>query len=1065
MRIIGLFLFFFLPVHLFPQSSNIQIINSKNGLSQNTVYNIVQDLDGYLWFSTEDGLNRYDGYSMSVYRHDTDDSLSLKENLISFIEVDHDGNIWVGNSNFFQILFRYHQSFFTPSNFRNESDKKLVIQAILPMTETQCLVATNDGLFLYSLQNDEFKSIALPDQLIPYRLFKLSENLIWISTGTGLLEFRPSDQRISELPAQFPEFIKRSPINFVKKATSGDLWISPTELGLFIVSEQGLLKNKFTEKTGLLGSTVYSMGEDRQGNMWVSLYPNGIQEISSDGKILSTFSGQNTHHKLPTNMVYKLFIDRSNILWMGSDGSGVLKLDLNFRDFKQISISPDALSHSDISHISFSNSGDMWVGYFDGGITILSKNKRPIHLNKKSSPLALASDQITFIAKMPTGEMLISYSDGEMEILPPQLDREKQEIKTNTEKGKYSFPSSFSISHFTDQRGLFWVMHDEGMAYWNEKERRFINEIFPEKFKDQIQANGFYTMTQNTEGVYGLGSSIGFYLYDREKQSMSFFSHKKGDKKSLSFSGVYSLGVDQYDRFWVGTSNGLNLFNSEDSTFTQFLPQIGLPNACIYSIISDEQSSMWVATNNGISKVTYDKTGVVEMINFDTSYGLPSDEFNQFSVYRDSVSGILYFGGVNGIAVFHPSQITKNNHEPILTLSKFSKSNKEIPLVSILNNMEPIIIYPKEHFFEFEFSGIEFTNPLKNKYQFQLVGIDDDYIDLGTRRFISFSNLSADTYELRVRASNSHGVWTSQPLTIAFQVLPPFYLTKWAYGIYVISLLLCIYGLVHHQKNQVKEKLKREQLEADNKRKSEELEYAREVQLSLLPQHDILLNQLTVKGKMVTATEVGGDYYDYFQIDDQHWCIVVGDATGHGTSAGMVVGMIKMAMNKSISLLKNDRDLSLFMRELNIALKESIHSRGLGMCLNITVININSGRAELVSTGLPLPYVWNKQDAQLTAIDLSGPPLGFMTKATFKKEIIQLQPGDCLLLFSDGFPERMNESEEPLDYDAFEQHIQHMMISSKTPDEMINFIFRKNDEFAGSRPNDDDMTVVILQKH
>lgn len=253
--------------------------------------------------------------------------------------------------------------------------------------------------------------------------------------------------------------------------------------------------------------------------------------------------------------------------------------------------------------------------------------------------------------------------------------------------------------------------------------------------------------------------------------------------------------------------------------------------------------------------------------------------------------------------------------------------------------------------------------------------------------------------------------------------------------------------------------------EAELRIKKEELSYARQVQLSMLPKENIRLPNLNIVGFMQTATEVGGDYYDFFNLDESHYVVVLGDATGHGVGAGMMVGMVKSALNQALKRFDANKDsLSGLMSTLNETLREAVSQRGLGMCLSISIVNPQTGELKVISTGLPYPYLFESSNGNLQPVTINGPPLGLMRELKIKSISLTLAPGDSLILLSDGFPERMDHEDRVWGYEKLEEVLLTSLQKSENSDAVIGQLKEENDLFAAGRENDDDMTVVIIRR-
>jgi len=273
-------------------------------------------------------------------------------------------------------------------------------------------------------------------------------------------------------------------------------------------------------------------------------------------------------------------------------------------------------------------------------------------------------------------------------------------------------------------------------------------------------------------------------------------------------------------------------------------------------------------------------------------------------------------------------------------------------------------------------------------------------------------------------------------------------------------------GSVKHGKEEeilrIESQKEEEILAKELERKAKELSFARNVQISMLPKHDLNLKEIDVVGKMRSASEVGGDYYDIIKIYDNRYCIAVGDATGHGVAAGLVVAMIKMALINSIRSFDKSLSLKQLFENLNSSLKECLPDRGMGMGLAIMIVNLDTMTADISAVGMPFPYLYNSDTKTLTAIEMTGPPLGFMSEIVVTKDVVPLQPGDKLIFHSDGFTERMDINDDLWDVERFERSLLNACQNEKDAASVVNKMIKDCDDFADGIENNDDMTMVVL---
>lgn len=379
------------------------------------------------------------------------------------------------------------------------------------------------------------------------------------------------------------------------------------------------------------------------------------------------------------------------------------------------------------------------------------------------------------------------------------------------------------------------------------------------------------------------------------------------------------------------------------------------------------------------------------------------------------------------------------------------------------NYTDKIVLDFTDNNFSIKYGVLEFNKPEEIKYTTILKGYDAKWSDYNDENQTNFKNVPEGKYTFLIKSLNYFGE-VSESNQVEITVKPPFYRTWWFYSIEGLTGLLLLGLILQVQRKRFSRKKLEEIKNIESKRQHEELEYARKVQLSMLPDANIDLPDIHIVGFMQTASEVGGDFYDYFELQENKIAVVLGDATGHGVGAGLMVGMIKSAVTQSLSSDIGRIPLAEIMEKLNQTLRRSLSQRGLGMCLSIAIINRDSGKTEISSVGLPYPYHYTAKTQELKPISLDGPPLGLMENIRTNHQEITLANDDLLVFLSDGLPERMRDDDALWGYENMETLIGEVCQRYLPPDGIIKYVFEKCDLFAGGRSNDDDMTMVVVQK-
>jgi serine phosphatase RsbU (regulator of sigma subunit)/ligand-binding sensor domain-containing protein len=519
---------------------------------------------------------------------------------------------------------------------------------------------------------------------------------------------------------------------------------------------------------------------------------------------------------------------------------------------------------------------------------------------------------------------------------------------------------------------------------------------------------------------------------------------------------------------WLATNKGLAEFDPSTEKFTVYTDKDGLPTNSISSIQEDSYGNIWVSSIAGLTKIVRTPgEKKYTFINIDIADGLQGYSFTNAS--WKTKDGELFFGGFNGVNSFYSGML--NQTSPDIVITDFKVANQSIttlsedsPVADDINEIKSIELPYSQNDFSFEFAAVHFSRPQRNKIAYKLDGINDDWV-YDNRRFVSFANLSPGDYVFRLKGANGDGVWNEEEKVIAITILPPWWRTTWAYILYGFIVVAGIFGIDRFQRRRLlkraretarmKEAELRAQLaEAENARKSRELEEARSLQLSMLPKELPQLPNLDIAVYMKTATEVGGDYYDFQVGMDGTLTIVIGDATGHGLKAGTMVTATKSLFNT----LGSNSDIIFTFHEITRCIKQmQIHM--LSMCL--TMMKIQGKKMIMSAAGMPPALIYRKNTMAVEEIVLKGMPLGAVTDFPYQIRETDLNSGDTVLLLSDGLPELFDKNKEMFSYErvvqVFSKH------AHKSPEEIIEGLKTAGSEWVEDTDPDDDVTFVVIK--
>jgi PAS domain S-box-containing protein len=770
-------------------------ISIEQGLSQGTVQAILQDHVGYLWFGTEEGLNRYDGYSFVIFKHDVKDLGSLSDNIVNALCEDRQHRMWVG---------------------------------------------TEHGLCRFDPKTETFTTIpTIRDRVA--QIVESSDGTLWFAcTGGGLFVLRPgtndlvSHQPLASDPASLSSYL----VSAVLEDHSGRIWIGTGNAGLELFDRKAGEFGSFThfrhdpgDPTSLSHNQIWALAEDKSGSLWVATYGGGLN-------LLDPKTGQFRHFRhqagddsgLPTDLVTSVYVDHSGIVWVGTDGFGLLRFDPvtgRFTPYKHVDSLPTSLSNNVVRTLYEDTQGQLWVGVFQGGVNLLKKTRNEIayYSHADAEPAGLSDSNVSAFLQDADGGLWLGTEQGWLN----RFDRKTGQFT------HYRFPSSSSestaiLSLLEDRQGRLWVgSYRGGIAQFDPSSGKFHVFRHDSGNPQSLLDDSVWAMAESENSVLWLATSAGLVRFDPERGRMAEnstvplkntelrtvlvdrkgsvwvggfgglsvlhrgakafvdYRHDEHDSRSLSNDAVVSLLEDHLGQLWVGTiGGGLNLLDAVTGTFTCFR---AFPSNVINSIQEDSSGRIWVSTNHGLSRLS-PVTGMIE--NYDLTNGLQSLQFHLGAGLRTS-EGRLLFGSTEGFYDLDPGALTSSDQAPPVVLTSLRIFNQPVKLPTALPLLNELKLTPRDNVFSLEYAALDYTYPRRNRYAYRMDGFGDRWIDMGEKREITFTNLDPGRYVFRVKASNSDGVWNDSSTTaLHITVTPPMWRTWWFRGGSVTLLLLGI---------------------------------------------------------------------------------------------------------------------------------------------------------------------------------------------------------------------------------------------------------------------------------
>jgi len=819
LRKVSLFIacFFFLS-GIRGQSWYFRHYQVENGLSNNAVICSMQDTQGFLWFGTKDGLNRFDGYAFKVFRANYSDPGSLGSNFIKSLSQGQNGTLWVGTD---RGLFEYSpitESFTLIGNTGNQEIRDIKMdnkgdvwflagltlykymsrtKQVRPYDPGQFFLATSlcisaDGtLWASSYYGYLEKYDRVHDNFTAYPVYKqqsdapingesiekicdAGEHALFVGTtnrGVKIFDTRTFTTRdILTFNEDGSEIFVRD----ILRCSDDEWWIA-TESGLFIYNTRTAavnhLRKQYNDPYSISDNAVYTLCRDREGGIWAGTYFGGVnyyprQYISFDKYFPKT--GENS---ISGNAVREICMDRLGDLWIGTEDAGLNEIKAGTHTFTHYL--PGG-KKTDISYYNvhglLATGNELWVGSFEHGLDIMDirTGKVKKHYSTTTHPNTLKSNFIYCLARTRQGKILVGTGTGLYE-----YNEQKDDFTAEPFIPSYDFVTDI----YCDETNTIWVgTFREGIYYYNP-----------------------------------VSGEKGNFRFDLKNNN------------SICDNRVNGIFEDSHHSLWFTTEGGVSKLDRDRKTFATFNTQKGLPSNVTYRTLEDRKN-IWISTSNGLVCLN---PATSEIQIYTKANGLLSDQFNYNSAFKDE-KGKMYFGSVKGLISFDPDAFEKNNFIPPVYITGFQVYDKELAVhqkggllqQSVIFTDKIVLPYDQSSF-SIDFAALSFTAPEMTEYSYRMEGLNKDWTYLKSNRKVYFTELPPGTYTFQVRSSNSGNNWRGRPATLIIKITPPFWRTVYAYAVYSILLLLMIYGVMIYYHRRTEEKNRRKFEHFENEKEKE----------------------------------------------------------------------------------------------------------------------------------------------------------------------------------------------------------------------------------------------------
>ncbi len=787
-------------------------IGVDDGLSETRVADIEEDSWGYLWFGTESGLNRYDGYTFRIYHNDRYDSTTISKNKITVVYEDSNKDLWIGTSEGLNLYNRNKDNFIRfrlTGNLKNE-----IINCIYEDKQHNLWIGTNKGLF--QIKNHTF--------IARYKYSEHNHSSINNNIIRGIAEFDEGKLFLGT-SGNYAQIFDCKNKTFTR------------------------IKYPFDNKITTQRFNITGFCKSSNGNIIFSVYNLGVYCFNIKTLQIKEYINK----KFLTKFIYCIIEYKPKVYLMASDGYGLIFYDENTNEFSNLRANPFdpySLSSDKLLDIYYSSTGQLWISTTIDDVNVYSEHKYKFkHFTSEiNNNISLSHKSVNCFYQTQDSKIWIGTESGGLNLYNKK-ENAFIHFKHHPDN-PYSISDNTVLTIFEDSEKQLWLgTWTGGLNRFNRKENRFYSYMHNPLDSSSIVANNVWAIAEDKNGNLWIGTHAGLDYFIKKRGIFQHYQNNPDDPKSLSNNSIFSLWITTDDRLLIGTAGGgLNIFNEKNKNFSVLKMDINQPHSIssdhVYHVFEDSRGQIWLATEYGINKcniktgkcrvytkndglahnsiraITQDHKGFlwISTLNgiskFDsrneifTNYypkdGLQGREFKRQSVLK-SQSGEIYFGGKNGFNVFYPERIGNNPIPPKIQITGIkilekrihpgTELNGRVILQQNISETDTIILDYDYRLITIEFAALHFASPKHNKYAYRLKGLFDKWIYTNANsRFANFSDLKSGEYIFQVKASNSDGIWNNTPKSLTIIVHPPWWRTYWAIAIYVaiITLLLLL---------------------------------------------------------------------------------------------------------------------------------------------------------------------------------------------------------------------------------------------------------------------------------
>jgi signal transduction histidine kinase/ligand-binding sensor domain-containing protein/CheY-like chemotaxis protein/HPt (histidine-containing phosphotransfer) domain-containing protein len=801
------------------RSLRFEQLTVEQGLAQESVTSAVQDRQGFMWFGSQAGLSRYDGYKVIVYKNKRNDPHSLDDNFVQSLLVDEQGRLWVGTEGGLNLYDAATDSFtrFSPPASSRPDPGGRAVNAIVADGKGVLWLGTASGLQRYDtvsgtfaiLRHDPKQASSVADNRIT-SLARDAQGALWVGTVLGLDRLAPGSKAFEHfrtdaggLAAGSPSYAARNTVRALASGPNNTLWIGTADgLEQWSFNRGSISKLRFGAQEGVKPGAIYALYSDQRGRMWVGTSDDGLKMWEPGAKELVHYRhAPSERHGLASNQVTSLYQDRSGTLWVGTWTAGANRVDLASGGFKRVVQTqgdPASLSSNSVRAMVGDGHGIVWLATSGGGLNRYDRStgKATAFRKDPAKPGSLPDDNLNALAFDARGILWIGANTGVIRFDPATGKADRVPVNAQDRMG------NAITAIMIERSGQVWAGSLAGLHRIDPLTLQVTHYQNEPGRLDSLVNNSINGLMQDRQGVLWVGTDGGLDRLDPATGRFTHFRHDPDQPGTISHDRVHTFYQDRKGTFWIGTAGGLSRMETGREgavSFRSYTAAEGLGADPIGGILDDDKGFLWISTTAGISRFD---PALAKFRNYTGRDGMIEDSYFIGSAWQEQ-DGTMFFGGINGMSEFRADEIRNNPNPPVVMITDFLIFNQSVrggklpegfSMGGPLHEARVIKLSHRHAIFSLEFAAMHFANPERNQYAYQLEGVDPDWVMTdASKRFATYTNLEPGQYHFRVRAANKDGVWNDVGTSLEIDIAPPFWKTTWFRILAILLVLLAFY--------------------------------------------------------------------------------------------------------------------------------------------------------------------------------------------------------------------------------------------------------------------------------